>query len=94
AADTGRVVAGMQLVQRRWDGKDGLVLRLACSGEPPEGLTGHFVEAVHEARPMYPEYAAKGFIHPLSVEWVRPADLVTNPRTGKLVPLVDERSHD
>ncbi|MER7206186.1 MULTISPECIES: hypothetical protein [Streptosporangium] len=93
AADTDRVLAGMQLVQRRWDNKDGLVLRLAYTEEPSEALTRHFIEAVHEARPMYPEYAAKGFVHPLSIEWVRPADLATNPRTGKLIPLVDERPH-
>ncbi len=93
AADSDRAVSGMQLVQRRWDGKDGLVLRLACAEEPPAGLTRRLIDAVHTARPMYPEYAAKGFIHPLAIEWVRPSDLVTNPRTGKLVQMVDERSH-
>ncbi|ANZ14046.1 AMP-dependent synthetase/ligase [Streptomyces noursei ATCC 11455] len=37
AADpTGRVI-GMQLVVRRWDGRDGLVLRLAVDGEPVPG---------------------------------------------------------
>ncbi|MGC5010498.1 hypothetical protein ACLQ2R_06995 [Streptosporangium sp. DT93] len=93
SADSGRVVSGVQLVQRRWDGKDGLVLRLAHVEEPPAELTGRLIDAVHEARPMYPEYVGLGFIHPLSIEWVRPSELVTNPRTGKLVQVVDERSH-
>ncbi|GAA3022708.1 hypothetical protein [Streptosporangium longisporum] len=95
SADQDRVVSGVQLVQRRWDGKDGLVLRLAhaSAGEPPAELTRRLVDAVHEARPMYPEYVGLGFIHPLSIEWVRPSELVTNPRTGKLVQVVDERSH-
>ncbi|MEV8631570.1 hypothetical protein AB0395_07915 [Streptosporangium sp. NPDC051023] len=93
SSDQDRVVSGMQLVQRRRDGKDGLVLRLASAGEPPAGLTQQFIDAVHAARPMYPEYAAQGFIRPLAVEWVRPSELVTNPRTGKLVQMVDERPH-
>ncbi|MEU4832165.1 hypothetical protein [Streptosporangium sp. NPDC023615] len=95
SADPDRVVSGVQLVQRRWDGKDGLVLRLAhaCAGEPPAELTRRLVDAVHEARPLYPDHAGEGFIHPLSIEWVRPSGLVTNPRTGKLVQVVDERPH-
>ena len=32
-----------------------------------------------------------GTIHHLIIEWVTRADLITNPRTGKLVQVVDER---
>ncbi|MEV7007047.1 hypothetical protein [Streptosporangium sp. NPDC051022] len=93
AADTDRIMSGMQMVQRRWDGKDGLLLRLACVEEPPADLARRLVDAVYAARPLYPESVAQGLIHPLAVEWVRPSDLVTNPRTGKLVQVVDERPH-
>ncbi|MFD0351351.1 hypothetical protein ACFQ0M_45550 [Kitasatospora aburaviensis] len=37
ANDPDRAISGMQLVQRRWDGKDGLILRLGCTEEPRRG---------------------------------------------------------
>ena len=91
AADPDRLITGMQLVQRRWDGKDGLILRLACAEEPPADLAGRLVKAVYAARPLYSGEAKAGVIHHLAVEWVRRSELVTNPRTGKLVQVVDER---
>jgi phenylacetate-coenzyme A ligase PaaK-like adenylate-forming protein len=93
AADPARHITGMQLVQRRWDGRDGLVLRLSCAAEPPTDLTGRLIDAVYAARPLYPEQVEAGAIHHLSVQWVRQSELVTNPRTGKLVQVVDERPH-
>lgn len=91
AADTDRVIAGMQLVTRRWEGKNGLILRLASLHEPPAGLTERLIGAVYEARPMYPAEVKAGAIHHLRVEWVARDGLMTNPRTGKLVQVVDER---
>jgi len=92
-ADPGHHITGMQMVQRRWDGRDGLILRLACVDEPPAELTGKLIDAVYAARPLYVSEMESGAIHPLSVEWVSRAELVTNPRTGKLVQVVDERPH-
>lgn len=94
AADPGGHITGMQMVQRRWDGKDGLILRLAYVDEPPAGLSERLVEAVYRARPLYPSEVELGAIHPLAVEWVDRSQLATNPRTGKLVQVVDERPHD
>jgi phenylacetate-coenzyme A ligase PaaK-like adenylate-forming protein len=91
AADPDRLITGMQMVQRRWDGKDGLILRLACTDEPPAGLTERLVDAVYAARPLYPAEVEAGAIHHLMVEWVRRSELVTHPRTGKLQQVVDER---
>ncbi|RJL34084.1 phenylacetate--CoA ligase family protein [Bailinhaonella thermotolerans] len=93
AADRDGVMSGMQMVERRWDGKDGLILRLACAGEPPAGLGDRLVEAVYAARPLYPDCVEQGFVHPLAIEWVRPAGLATHPRTGKLIQVIDERPH-
>ncbi|MEU4118514.1 phenylacetate--CoA ligase family protein [Kitasatospora sp. NPDC028055] len=95
AADPAGRVIGVQLVVRRWDGRDGLVLRLACDGDPtglPE-LAAAVTSAVHTARPLYPEAVAAGFVHALSVTWVRPHELAVNPRTGKLIRVLDERPH-
>ncbi len=91
AHDPDQVISGMQMVQRRWDGKDGLVLRLGYTEEPPAGLAEQLVEAVYRARPLYPDDVAAGVIHDLRVEWVPRSELATNPRTGKLQQVVDER---
>jgi phenylacetate-CoA ligase len=91
AADPDRFIAGMQMVQRRWDGKDGLILRLACTEDPPAELTQRLIDAVYAARPLYPAEVELGAIHDLRIDWVPRSGLVTNPRTGKLVQVVDER---
>lgn len=92
AADPEHHMTGMQLVQRRWDGRDGLILRLGYTAErPPAELTARLIEAVHAERPDYPQYAADGVIHELVIEWVPRSELVTNPRTGKLRQVLDER---
>lgn len=96
AADTAGRVVGMQLVVRRWDGRDGLVLRLATApgDDDPAGLeplAKGVVTELETARPLYPDSVRAGFVHPLSVEWVRHRDLAVNPRSGKLVRVLDER---
>lgn len=91
AADPDRLITGIQLVQRRWDGKDGLILRLVCATDPPADLADRLIAAVHAARPLYPAEVRANTIHPLTVDWVSRSDLVLNPRTGKLVQVVDER---
>ncbi|MGW6864365.1 phenylacetate--CoA ligase family protein [Streptomyces sp. NPDC054901] len=95
AADTGGRVVGVQLVVRRWDGRDGLVLRLATApGEASGGrdaLARAVVKELETARPLYPDSVRAGFVHPLSVEWARHRDLSVNPRSGKLVRVLDER---
>lgn len=95
-ADTAGRVMGTQLVVRRWDGKDGLVLRLAVApgDDDPAGLdvlAKEIVEGLYTARPLYPDSMAAGYVHPLEVEWARHRDLVVNPRSGKLVRVLDER---
>ncbi|MFB7172109.1 phenylacetate--CoA ligase family protein [Streptomyces sp. NPDC056254] len=105
SADTAGQVVGMQLVVRRWEGRDGLVLRLATApGDERAGeLTGGpaaerraalaraVVAELETVRPLYPDSVRAGFVHPLSVEWARHRDLAVNPRTGKLVRVLDER---
>ncbi|MFB7782721.1 phenylacetate--CoA ligase family protein [Streptomyces vinaceus] len=94
-ADTHGLVTGTQLVVRRWEGRDGLVLRLATApGQDPaalEVLAKAVVTGLDAARPLYPDSVGAGFVHPLRVEWAGHRDLVVNPRTGKLVRVLDER---
>jgi phenylacetate-CoA ligase len=93
AADPDRVVGGVQMVMRRWGGTDDLLLRLVCDAEPPAEFTRRLIDAVYAAHPTYPKQVELGNIRPIAVEWVRAGDLVTNPRSGKLVRVVDERPH-
>ncbi|MCX5589044.1 phenylacetate--CoA ligase family protein [Streptomyces erythrochromogenes] len=102
AADTAGQVVGMQLVVRRWEGRDGLVLRLATApgdehdpdrreADRRESLARAVVAELESVRPLYPDSVRAGFVHPLSVEWARHRDLAVNPRSGKLVRVLDER---
>jgi phenylacetate-CoA ligase len=91
-ADTNGLITGLQLVARHWDGKDGLVLRLAANAPLPETLGRAVIDAVHAASPPYPRAVGRGTIHPITVEWIRPSELTVSPRTGKLIEVIDERS--
>lgn len=93
SSEHGEVMAGMQMVTRRWDGKDGLILRIATAQEPsPEAQRG-LLQAAYDARPSYQQVVDEGHIHPIAIEWVRPGELTTHARTGKLVQVIDERPH-
>ncbi|MFD8598612.1 phenylacetate--CoA ligase family protein [Kitasatospora sp. NPDC059646] len=91
AHDPDHHITGMQLVQRRWSGRDGLIIRLGHTAPPPPALTETLRRAVLAARPTYDAEVAAGAIHPLQLEWVPRAQLATNPRTGKLRQVIDER---
>lgn len=81
-------VSGMQVVLRRVDAKDELVVRVVAAG----GIdAGAIAARLADVRPMFADHVRRGLIQPLAVEAVRAGDLVTNPRTGKLIRLVDER---
>ncbi|MFJ3923149.1 phenylacetate--CoA ligase family protein [Streptomyces sp. NPDC090022] len=97
AADAAGRIVGTQLVVRRWDGRDGLVLRLATTPadqDDPAGLetlARAVVTELETARPLYPDSVRAGFVHPPAVEWARHRDLAVNPRSGKLIRVLDER---
>ncbi|GHE52651.1 hypothetical protein [Streptomyces capitiformicae] len=80
----------MQVVQRRKDARDELVLRIA--GDPGDGDTaGKAIAArLDEIRPMFAEHVEAGLINRLTVEWVQPSGLTVNPRTDKAIWLIDE----
>ncbi|MEU1625348.1 phenylacetate--CoA ligase family protein [Streptomyces sp. NPDC020096] len=93
-ADQQGLVAGTQVVLRHREARDELVLRLAAhSGEAADraALERVLVERLATVRPMFDEHVRRGLIHPLAVEWVGVDGLSLNPRTGKLVRLIDER---
>ncbi|MDH6114446.1 phenylacetate-CoA ligase [Kitasatospora sp. MAP12-15] len=95
STDQDGLVAEVQVVLRHHDERDQLVLRLAGptgAGEQAKAvLEGALAARLAQTRPMFADHADRGLIHPLAVEWVGPGALAVNPRTGKLVRLVDER---
>ncbi|MEV5508094.1 phenylacetate--CoA ligase family protein [Streptomyces orinoci] len=96
AADTEGRVIGTQLVVRRRDGRDQLVLRLATTAGEDDPASLEMLEKavlteLDLARPLYADSVRSGFVHPMAVEWVRHGDLAVNSRTGKLIRVLDER---
>lgn len=79
---------GFQVVLRRSGAQDELVLRVACDAVDHADLTAAISAGVDEISPRFADQVRQGVCRPLVVEW---ADLATNPRTGKLLRLVDER---
>ncbi|RZS43599.1 phenylacetate-CoA ligase [Herbihabitans rhizosphaerae] len=91
ATSHSRMVAGMQVVLRRMDAKDQLVLRVACQLIDPERFTADIADELDRVRPMFADHVERGLIAPLAVELTGPDGLAINPRSGKLVRLIDER---
>ncbi|WP_030682884.1 phenylacetate--CoA ligase family protein [Streptomyces sp. NRRL B-1347] len=92
-ADVAGHVTGVQLVLRHWEGRDGLLLRLAADTGPAgrADLADAIRKELLTDRPLFDEAVTARHIHPLSVEWVRHGDLAVNARSGKLIRVVDER---
>ncbi len=91
--DTAQAIIGMQLVERRTDGLDSLLIRLAARPDYTEtqAFTQTLLAELHTSRPMISDTIAAGMIGPLTVEWKPYNELQINPRSGKLMPVVDER---
>lgn len=83
--------AGVQLLLRRRDAKDELVVRVAAEPADAEVRSKALVTGLETIRPMFAEHVRAGMIQPLVVEWVAAGALDFNPRTGKLIPLLDVR---
>ncbi len=92
AAHTGFIA--FQLVVDHEDRKDRCLLRIAVPKpeSATEQVSAAVIAALDQERPMFPELVENGVIHPMKVEWVKPERLVTNPRTGKLLSLLDKRA--
>ncbi|GLZ30015.1 phenylacetate-coenzyme A ligase [Lentzea sp. NBRC 105346] len=88
-AETVRSFTGFQVVLRRVDAKDQLVLRVAGAAGNRELLEQAISAGVDRISPRFADHVRRGVINPLVVEWVEA--LQANPRTGKTIRLIDER---
>lgn len=87
----GHRIVGVQVVQRRRLGKDELVVRVGANSPGTGELASMIADRLAETRPMFADHVQAGLINPVVVQVVRPGELRFNPRSGKLIPLIDER---
>ncbi len=86
-------ITGFQLIIQHHDRKDALTVRIAT---PDRNLASREIEdkIAHYfgvQRRMFTEAVVDNKIHPLSIEWIDPADVEINSRTGKLRRVIDKR---
>lgn len=82
-----------QLIIDHVDQRDRGTVRVAVADPSalPAGVTDAVMAKLYEERPMYPDAIEKGIVHPPVIEWVTPDGMLTNPRTGKLMRVLDRR---
>ena len=86
-------LAGFQLVVSNENRRDRLTVRLAAKA-PAEArvpIEPEIFAALDSQRPQLKGMTAAGTIHPVALEWVLPSELLSNPRTGKIRMVVDQR---
>ena len=82
-----------QLVITQEELRDCLTMRLA-SHVPQETLRPRgqdILDSLFQQKPFMAELIAKGLIRPVRIEWIEPAQLEVNPRTGKVRMVIDRR---
>lgn len=90
------VIAGFkdfQLLISHHGERDECCLRLALA-EPASctpDTAARIAEAIYAARPMFSDLLDGGIVHPLRIEAVTLDGLQTNPRSGKLLRVLDQR---
>ncbi|KAJ0144852.1 hypothetical protein CTA2_1087, partial [Colletotrichum tanaceti] len=94
-----RPVGRLQAVVTREDRKDLLTLNIAyapaaaAEEEDEEArLRAELEEELGTVRPMFREHVDKKLINPLQVRFLSTQELAVNPRTGKIVEVLDLRS--
>jgi phenylacetate-CoA ligase len=83
-----------QVIVTHENRRDRCTLRISCPSPPDDvaTLNEQLAEALYRERHMFHDLIKDGVVHPLTIEWVAPDKLETNPRTGKLMRLIDRRS--
>lgn len=84
---------GFQLLITHHAQRDACCLRLAVA-EPAKRTAQEaqqVQERIYAVRPMFQDLIDQGLLHALQVQWLRTSELETNPRTGKLMRVIDRR---
>ena len=72
---------------------DKLTLRIVVDdpGSVQSEWEEKLLEMIFSERPEFREEIAINGIHPISIEWIGPDELMVNPRTGKIRRIIDNR---
>lgn len=89
-------VLNFQIILSHDQRRDRAVIRVVPQELPqdPQQLAGEIIEYLYRERTMLDDLTRGGEIHPVLLEWCRPDELESNPRTGKTVHIIDRRLQD
>lgn len=86
-------ISNFQILVQHFEHKDRCCLRFATA--LPQDMSPqayrHITDILYQQRPMFLELLKADLIHTPAIEWVSSADLSINPRTGKLLRVIDQR---
>lgn len=83
----------VQMEKKRVEGKDELIIRVETDllGDERDSATLLLKDTILASRPSLGDFVKKGTVHPLKVELVDPGTLARNPKTGKLIRVIDAK---
>jgi phenylacetate-CoA ligase len=86
-------VANFQCVLEHFKSLDQLTVRIYVTREDPSmaQLAKDFEASLLEVRPLFSDAVRDGKIHGLKVETLGSQHMSINPRTGKIIPILDKR---
>ena len=82
-----------QIVISHYDQKDQALIKAVAREIPADAsdLSSRILEHLYTQRAMLGEMRAEKLIHPVQLQWCRPDELESNPRTGKTRHILDLR---
>lgn len=83
-------IKGFQLKTIHFAGNDQLIVRIAAE-KCDEAVKKNIQSHIYDERALIKELVDKKLIHPVCIEFVNMSELETNPRTGKMKHIIDER---
>lgn len=83
----------MQVVLRRRDGKEEMLVRIAAQIADPATAAQILQERLLASHPLVEDDLVLELSHPIAVEWVTLDQLAVNPHSGRLLHTIDERGH-
>ena len=86
-------VNNFQILITHQNQKDSALIKIVPNEMPddPEGLAAKIIETLYTQRSMLKDLVEEGLIAPVSLQWCHDDEIKSNPRTGKVKRVLDER---
>ena len=85
-------IKNFQIQVSHFDSKDCCTLRLATDQPITDiSLNAQISNIIYEDQNMLVNLIQQQIVHPLNIEWITPRQLFTNPHTGQLLRIIDQR---